>query len=207
MAAARAALLVLRVLGLASSLQPQAQAQGEGREESNGTNSTAVLPATLHQLHRDYISSSNAAPPPTTGPTLRDHTIAGPGGAIYLDGADWTATRPPSPAHLLTTTHEPPLTIAATVPGDIITDLQRAGVVSDPYYNTNWREPSFVQAWNGSTNGTGGVWVYSKQFATPPTPLRAQKQQVQAAGGGGRLVLVLDGIRMGSMVYLNGVFL
>ena len=93
------------------------------------------------------------------------------------------------------------------VPGDIITDLQRAGVVSDPYYNTNWREPSFVQAWNGSTNGTGGVWVYSKQFATPPTPLRAQKQQVQAAGGGGRLVLVLDGIRMGSMVYLNGVFL
>ena len=52
MAAARAALSVLLVLGLASSLKPQAQ--GEGREESNGTNSTAVLPATLHQLHRDY---------------------------------------------------------------------------------------------------------------------------------------------------------
>lgn len=83
-----------------------------------------------------------------------------------------------------------PSEINATVPGDIISDLQRAGVVNDPYYNTNWSLPTFVAAWNS------GVWVYSKRFATPP-----------AGGAGGRVLLVLEGIRNGATILLNGVVL
>ena len=36
----------------------------------------------------------------------------------------------------------------ATVPGDILTDLQRAGRIPDPYYNTSWLDPTLISAWN-----------------------------------------------------------
>ena len=79
--------------------------------------------------------------------------------------------------------------VVGTVPGDIITDLQRAGHVPDPYFNATWQEPSFISAWSN------GTWTYTKTFATP--------------GGGGsvRALLVFDSIRMGAMVKLNGVHL
>mmetsp|Transcript_31436 Transcript_31436/g.94443 ORF Transcript_31436/g.94443 Transcript_31436/m.94443 type:complete len:1023 (+) Transcript_31436:5048-8116(+) len=86
----------------------------------------------------------------------------------------------------------PPPTISpvqATVPGDIITDLQRAGVIRDPYFNTTWRDPAFVNVWNS------GVWEYSTSFLTP------------VAGNTDRVLVVFDGIRMGAMIHLNGVFL
>ena len=73
---------------------------------------------------------------------------------------------------------------ACQVPGDILSDLQRAGLVGAPYFNTTWQEPSFVQAWNE------GVWTYSTTFATPPAA---------AVGRGGMLLLVFDGLRMGAM--------
>ena len=88
-----------------------------------------------------------------------------------------------------------PSTINATVPGDVITDLQRAGILGDPYYNTNWAEPRFVEAWNS------GTWRYSKKFKTPPAAVH------DIGSGGGGVLLVLDGIRMGSMIFVNGVLL
>jgi len=72
------------------------------------------------------------------------------------------------------------------VPGDILTDLQRAGG-PDPYFNSTWRDPEFIRTWNE------GVWTYSTSFVAPAT--------------GKDFVLAFDGIRMGAMIHLNGHFL
>ena len=116
---------------------------------------------------------SSASPP-----TLVDHPIESGLAPLYLDGA-WSASSSAAPS-------KPALN--ATVPGDILTDLQRAGRVPDPYFNSTWSEPSFVAAWNT------GLWTYRKRFDSPAA----------AAAAGGAALLVFDGIRMGAMISLNG---
>ena len=68
--------------------------------------------------------------------SLRDHPIAATGTPNYLDGGVWTAsTQHPVGADYHD--DQPPglnLTVTATVPGDLLTDLQRAGVIADPWY-------------------------------------------------------------------------
>ena len=105
------------------------------------------------------------------------------GGAptISLDGR-WSLRQTPTP-------NLPEGPLNAMVPGDILTDLQRAGRVKDPYWNITWRDPSFISAWNT------GVWTYSKTFPWAPA---------RAAGGA---LLVLDGVKMGALVTLNGAWL
>ena len=76
-----------------------------------------------------------AAPPPT----LVDHPIASSQPPQYLDGSTWSASNSLEPG-------APPL--SATVPGDILTDLARAGRVPNPYYNVSWQTPGFIRAWN-----------------------------------------------------------
>eukprot|EP01046_Picozoa_sp_COSAG06_P036850 COSAG06_NODE_4105_length_4571_cov_3.031977_1_plen_423_part_00 len=112
---------------------------------------------------------------PGAAPTLRDHPIESGLVPLYLDGA-WLAS----------SSVEPGRDLNASVPGDILTDLQRAGRVPDPYYNSTWSDPSFVAAWND------GLWTYRKSFASP------------ASVGGSPALLVFDGIRMGAMISLNG---
>ena len=101
-------------------------------------------------------------------PTLVDHPIESGLAPLYLDGA-WSASSSAAPGPALN----------ASVPGDILTDLQRAGRVPDPYFNSTWSEPSFVAAWNV------GLWTYRKSFESP------------AAVAGGAALLVFDGIRTG----------
>jgi hypothetical protein len=113
-----------------------------------------------------------ASPAAAPEPSLRDHPVASGMAPAYLDGA-WTAQ------HSGATD-----TIAASVPGDILTDLQAAGAQPDPYFNSTWREPSFIASWNE------GTWEYTKTFPTH-------------ASGGAQL-LVFEGIRMGAMIALNG---
>jgi hypothetical protein len=84
---------------------------------------------------------------------------------------------PPSPP-------PPPISISATVPGDILTDLQRAGKLPDPYFNSSWQDSSFIAMWNE------GTWTYTRSFAAPASSMSS--------------LLVFDGIRMGSMIKLNG---
>jgi hypothetical protein len=111
------------------------------------------------------------------------------------------------------------------VPGDIITDLNNAGVLPDPYWNVSWRDESFIAAWNA------GRWTYTRKFAWPQRPVLHGRQQPQpqqqshgdsgggdtigGGGGGGGLtaasaasgddvLLVFDGIRMGAIITLNG---
>ena len=95
----------------------------------------------------------------------------------------------PTPPHPPAPPAPPPVpkAIRATVPGDILSDLQRAGVVKDPYLDTTWAQPDFVNVWNS------GLWTYSKEFDTPTTD--------------GAALLVFDGIRMGAQVFVNGKFM
>eukprot|EP00040_Diaphanoeca_grandis_P034655 m.215991 g.215991 ORF g.215991 m.215991 type:complete len:1074 (-) comp33200_c0_seq2:397-3618(-) len=76
------------------------------------------------------------------------------------------------------------ITIAATVPGDIISDLYRAGVIANPYFELNWLNSSI---WAART------WQYEKTFTLSQLPSL-----------GDELLLVLDGIKMGATVQLNG---
>ena len=133
-----------------------------------------------------------AASPP---PTLREHTIASGLQAHYLDG-NWTAThsssssdsdaRPPLDAVAAWATPLP-----ATVPGDILTDLQAAGRTPDPYFNSTWLQPGFIATWNQ------GLWTYSTTFGTTATA----KGEAAAA----QQLLVFDGIRMGAMISVRRV--
>ena len=148
------------------------------------------------------LAGSSASPP-----TLIDHPIASPVLPVYLDG-EWTATHESASS----TEEQGQAPIRATVPGDIITDLQRAGVVPDPYYNTNWRDPAFIAAWNS------GTWSYTIEFDTRTSWLPhaggAGGDAASHAGAGGdagaartAILLVFDGIRMGARITLNGVVL
>ena len=82
------------------------------------------------------------------------------------------------------------MSIGATVPGDVITDLQRAGKISDPLYELNWKDQKNVRLWNQS-------WTYERSL---PAALLAD--HVVAAGA--EVLLVFDGIKMGATVKLNG---
>jgi beta-mannosidase len=116
--------------------------------------------------------------------TLVDIPIASGASPTYLDGT-WELQ------HLTNATSgvgTGPV-INATVPGDILSDLQRAGRLPDPYWNTSWREPAFIAAWNN------GSWRYSKRFAAPPPA---------AAPATDEVLLCFDGVLMGATLQLDG---
>lgn len=77
--------------------------------------------------------------------------------------------------------------IAATVPGDLITDLQRAKKIGDPLYERNFKG----ELWD-ATN-----WTFSTEFKAAPDLL-------EVSGAAGHVYLVVDGVKMGAWIYLNG---
>ena len=103
---------------------------------------------------------------------LRDQPIAAPA-LHYLDGSDWRAT-------------SGELSVAATVPGDLITDLQRAGVITDPLW-----ERTFL---SGANTWGRRSWSYTKLFNVELSPYTRS------------VLLVLEGVKMGAFVELNGKF-
>ena len=107
---------------------------------------------------------------------LRDHPVAGVA-TLLLDGTDWLASNP----------IQSPQAINATVPGDIITDLEHAGLIPDPYFNVSWRDPVNVFRW------ANGTWAFSKTF------------DYGDGGAGDSALLVFDGIKMGARITLNDV--
>ena len=120
-------------------------------------------------------------------PTLIERPIVSGVAATYLDGADWTLE------HVSNATagggHGSQIpVINATVPGDVLSDLYRAGKIPDPYWNTSWREPAFIAAWND------GSWRYSKRFDSPAT----------ADPPGTETLLCFDGVLMGATLEPNG---
>ena len=83
------------------------------------------------------------------------------------------------------------VSIPASVPGDLVTDLQRAGKIKDPLTSNNHVDPSQVQWWNGE------VYTYSKNFTTAPSLTRAGATSVR---------LVLNSVKMGSIVRKSAAF-
>ena len=92
-------------------------------------------------FHFTFMAVVGAALSQATDPvTLRDHAIASSAAPTYLDGAEWSAVNVGGASAAAAP-------LAATVPGDILTDLQKAKRAPDPYWNTTWREPAFVATW------------------------------------------------------------
>jgi beta-mannosidase len=89
----------------------------------------------------------------------------------YLDGLGWTASDGAS------------TDIRATVPGDLISDLEAAGLVGDPWLDLTWRAESHL--WDLRT------WTYSRAFTAPRR--------------GGAVWLMFDGVKLAANVSLNGV--
>jgi hypothetical protein len=87
--------------------------------------------------------------------------------------------------------------ITARVPGDLLTDLMRAGLIQDPYFNRNWLTQRHV--WMGSPRNPDDrqrrrTWIYSTQFNLPDHL-------------NDNYLLVAESIKMGARVELNGVLL
>jgi beta-mannosidase len=104
--------------------------------------------------------------------SLQDPAIAAPL-LLPLDGGAWALS-------------SGALSIPASVPGDVVTDLQAAGLIGDPLYGNNTR---------GAAPLWDRAWTYSLQFDAPPPAL------------GGAAYLVFDGAKMVADVFLNGAAL
>jgi beta-mannosidase len=115
------------------------------------------------------------------GVSLRDHPIATSTAPTFLDGGAWTASAP-----------KLNLTVPATVPGDLITDLQRAGVIADPWLDTTWIQNSSL--WSDH------AWTFSTTFAVSS----AAAGKLTAAPKSPTLLLTFDGVKMGATVRVNG---
>jgi hypothetical protein len=85
--------------------------------------------------------------------------------------------------------------LSAQVPGDLMTDLMRAGIIQDPYYGRNfltqhvWMGPSRP---NESQHQRSRTWIYSTYFTLPDN-------------FNNTLFLVAESIKMGARIELNGV--
>ena len=90
----------------------------------------------------------------------------------YLDGEGWTVGNGS-------------VVIGARVPGDLITDLEAAGLVGDPLYEVNFLDP----VWDTS------AWTYTAAFDLSPSVDLAASAAV---------LLVLDGVKMAATVAVNG---
>ena len=84
---------------------------------------------------------------------------------------------------------------AATVPGDVVTDLEAAGRIEDPLFELNFKN---------ATLWAYGVWNYTKTISFTEENVNRVKGYTAI---GSDMVLVFDGIKMGANIYLNGKLL
>ena len=122
------------------------------------------------------------------GGGLQDPPIVGDGGLFQtLDGEGWALA-----------SSDGAVSVGGVVPGDLLTDLQRAGVIGDPLYEKNF------DAYDDSGHVQPPLWersnfTYSNSFTLDT--------RVRALAAGGEILLVLDGVKMAAEVFLNGVSL
>ncbi len=107
---------------------------------------------------------------------LRDKPLVGDG-IQYLDGDSWTARASSG------------LEIGATVPGDLITDLQRGSVIADPLYELTWMNNSSI--WDRQD------WVYERIFLIDDFSWIKDPTVLE-------IYLVFDGVKMAADLSLNG---
>ena len=75
--------------------------------------------------------------------------------------------------------------VPAVVPGDLISDLARAGAIADPWRDLTWRAEA--GRWDLQ------AWEFAADFATPAW-----------AAAGGRTLLVFDSVKLAADATLNG---
>eukprot|EP00934_Nitzschia_sp_Nitz4_P001125 Nitzschia sp. Nitz4//scaffold123_size70294//55400//58169//NITZ4_005933-RA/size70294-augustus-gene-0.65-mRNA-1//-1//CDS//3329534500//1125//frame0 len=91
--------------------------------------------------------------------------------------------------------------LSVHIPGDLLSDLKHAGVVGDPYMDRSFLTQRHV--WTGEKRSVDGdlhetvtrsrSWIYTTTFELPSTN-----------GGALTWLLVLEGIKMGAVVRVNG---
>jgi beta-mannosidase len=111
--------------------------------------------------------------------TLRDHEIASSSTPYYLDNLTWFASETSLG-----------LNISATVPGDIITDLQKSGLISDP-----WHELNFLD--NRSLWDPNLSWTFQTSMIEIPV--------TNSSSSNSTFLLVFEGVKMGAHVLFNTI--
>ena len=123
-----------------------------------------------------------------------DHPWAVPDGSLqYLStahGGAWSVSNP---------AFNGGAPLAATIPGDLVTDLQAAGAIGDPFYELGFLNTTTPGAL-GAPVWDVGIWSYSMQFSLSPA-------LAAAVAAGSTPCLVFDGVKMAATVYLNGIAL
>jgi hypothetical protein len=91
--------------------------------------------------------------------------------------------------------------IPAQTPGDVLSDLERANIIGDPYYERNfltqrrvWMGPLSLHN-NNSLEQRTRTWTYTTEFELEPM------------NPNDTFILVLEGVKMGASVAVNGIFL
>lgn len=118
-------------------------------------------------------------------------------GGAYQRGGDIVGCilpkLPPTPPQPTPPPPPPPPTspavfkIKANVPGDLLTDLQLAGVIQDPLYELVFKNAT---VWDSNS------WVYTQTFSVSSAAL--------TENSGITSLLVFDGVKMGARVIVNG---
>ena len=124
----------------------------------------------------------------TADVSLRDHPIASSTAPIYLDGTMWVVSTLHPPGYGGGQQQQPKMniTVPARVPGDLLTDLQRARIIEDPWLDITWMQNSSL--W------TEHVWTYSTSFTVSDAVFANTST----------LLLTFDGVKMGATVRVNG---
>lgn len=143
---------------------------------------TRALPAMRSLLYAAATAACMTAAR-VTAVGLQDNPVQG-ASLQYLDGEGWTVSNGT-------------ITVGATVPGDLITDLEKAGVIGDPLYELNFQDP----VWDMSN------FTYTLNFDVSLALPAGTTLPLPAGGAGGEILLVFDGIKMVSDVTLNGQYL
>ena len=113
---------------------------------------------------------------------LRDHPIETAAAPTYLDGS-WTASSG-SPLNGAAPIN---ISVPAWVPGDLLTDLQKAKVIPDPWLDITWLDNSSI--W------VDHQWTYATHFSVESSAVLTDAAALQ---------LVFDGVKMGATVRVNG---
>jgi hypothetical protein len=116
--------------------------------------------------------------PCASGEGLVDPAISSGLPPLYLDGNAWTTTA--------TSTGQE---IGATVPGDLITDIQRAGLMGDALYALNWIDHALL--WDNDT------WTYARTFDV-------EGSGAFSLGQAAEVLLVFDSVKLAADITLNG---
>lgn len=87
--------------------------------------------------------------------------------------------------------------VAASVPGDLVSDLQLNGVIGDPLFELGFLNTT-IPGSQGAPLWDTGDWVYSSSIA-PSAAVAA------ALASGGQAFLIFDGVKMGATVSWNNV--